>query len=224
MDYEALYRLQDRVLEAVFGVETQFYLTGGTCLHRFHANKRYSDDLDLFTSDNTLYRDDVRRALDSIARAGLQTETSVDSRDFVRVFVDKRLKVDFVNDRVYRHGMPVVSPEGYRLDNLVNIFANKLCALIGRDEPKDVFDICLLSQLDEAPSIGLLAIARRKCVIDLEELEYRLESFPPELLESLAVADDDYRAYIRKNFPTIVRCLLDSLLATGDNSREPKMR
>jgi len=134
MDYEALYSLQDRVLEALFGDETQFYLTGGTCLHRFHANKRYSDDLVLFTSDNTLYRDEVRRALNSIARAGFETDTSVDSRDFVRIFVDKRLKVDF---------------------------ANKLCALIGRDEPKDVFDICLLSQLDEAPSIGLLAIARR---------------------------------------------------------------
>ena len=117
--------------------------------------------VDFFTSDNTLYRDEVRRALDSIAQAGLETETSVDSRDFVRIFVDKRLKVDFVNDRVYRHGMPALSSEGYRLDNLANIFANKLCALIGRDEPKDVFDICLLSQLDEAPSIGLLAIARR---------------------------------------------------------------
>ncbi len=125
MDYEALYSLQDRVLEAVFDDETQFYLTGGTCLHRFHANERYSDDLHLFTSDNTLYRDEVRRALNSIAQAGLETETSVDSRDFVRIFVDK------------------------------------LCALIGRDEPKDVFDICLLSQLNEAPSIGLLAIARR---------------------------------------------------------------
>ena len=116
MDYEALYSLQDRVLEALFGDDTQFYLTGGTCLHRFHANKRYSDDLVLFTSDNTLYRDEVRRALNSIARAGFETDISVDSRDFVRIFVDKRLKVDF---------------------------ANKLCALIGQDEPKDVFDICL---------------------------------------------------------------------------------
>ncbi len=216
MDYEALYSLQDRVLEAVFGDETQFYLTGGTCLHRFHANKRYSDDLDLFTSDNTLYRDEVRRALDSIAQAGLEIQTSVDSRDFVRTFVDKRLKVDFVNDRVYRHGMPSVSSEGYRLDNLLNIFANKLCALIGRDEPKDVFDVCLLSQLDDAPSVGLLAIARRKCVIDLEELEYRLESFPPELLDTLAVTDDDYRASLRNSFPAIARRLLDSLATTGD--------
>jgi len=171
MDYEGLYSLQDRVLGAVFGDETQFYLTGGTCLHRFHAQKRYSDDLDLFTSDNTLYRDDVRRALHSIAQAGFETKTSVDSRDFVRIYVDKRLKVDFVNDRVYRHGMPAVSSEGYRLDNLFNIFANKLCALLGRDEPKDVFDICLLSELDEARSSGLLSVAGRKCVIDLEELE-----------------------------------------------------
>lgn len=45
MMYTELYDLQDRVLETVFSIESGFYLTGGTCLHRFYYNKRYSDDL-----------------------------------------------------------------------------------------------------------------------------------------------------------------------------------
>ncbi len=48
IDFERLYALQDSVLETVFSTETEFYLTGGTCLSRFYQAKRYSDDLDFF--------------------------------------------------------------------------------------------------------------------------------------------------------------------------------
>lgn len=45
IDYQELYRLQDKVLQVVFKAEREFYLTGGTCLSRFYFEKRYSDDL-----------------------------------------------------------------------------------------------------------------------------------------------------------------------------------
>ena len=48
-NYSELYKLQDRVLDRVFETESEFYLTGGTCLSRFYQAKRYSDDLDFFT-------------------------------------------------------------------------------------------------------------------------------------------------------------------------------
>ena len=47
-DYAQLYALQDKVLKIIFTEETPFYLTGGTALHRFYCEHRYSDDLDLF--------------------------------------------------------------------------------------------------------------------------------------------------------------------------------
>ena len=50
IDYIRLYRLQDEILPIIFQADTEFYLTGGTCLHRFYCEKRYSDDLDLFTN------------------------------------------------------------------------------------------------------------------------------------------------------------------------------
>ena len=46
--YQKLYQPQDEVLNIVFTLENDFYLTGGTALHRFYYNRRYSDDLDLF--------------------------------------------------------------------------------------------------------------------------------------------------------------------------------
>ena len=60
IDYEKLYQLQDEVLEVVFGVENEFYLTGGTCLSRFYKEKRYSDDLDFFTNNSARYRFAIR--------------------------------------------------------------------------------------------------------------------------------------------------------------------
>lgn len=41
IDYQALYQLQDQVLEIMFRDEVSFYLTGGTCLHRFYFQKEY---------------------------------------------------------------------------------------------------------------------------------------------------------------------------------------
>lgn len=104
LDYHALYTLQDKVLSAVFAAETSFYLSGGTWLHRFYAQRRYSDDLVLFSNDNALFRDDARIAQDCLNEKSIAFETHVDTRDFVRLLVDSTLQVDLVNDRVYRYG------------------------------------------------------------------------------------------------------------------------
>ena len=50
--YQKMYTLQDQVLETVFTTESEFYLTGGTCLSRFYQAKRFSDDLDFFSNDS----------------------------------------------------------------------------------------------------------------------------------------------------------------------------
>jgi len=61
IDYKKLYELQDKVLDIIFSTRTIFYLTGGTCLSRFYQEKRYSDDLDLFTHEH----DDFNLALNN---------------------------------------------------------------------------------------------------------------------------------------------------------------
>ena len=55
IDYKQLYALQDKMLAFVFSLENSFYLTGGTALHRFYYNARYSDDLNFITSSDDLF-------------------------------------------------------------------------------------------------------------------------------------------------------------------------
>lgn len=204
VDYRALYRVQDRVLEIVSRTDTHFYLTGGTCLNRFFFEKRHSADLDLFSNENKLFREDVRIFLDALTTDDCAYEVSVDSRDFVRVVVQSTLKVDMVNDRVYRFGKSVRTPEGIVLDNTANIAANKICAVLGRDEPKDVFDLYTLFCLAGLNWGDVLAASSKKCSIEMEVLEYRLNSFPLHLVDLLSVPSQTFIADFKNGYKEMI--------------------
>lgn len=204
VDYRRLYALQDRVLAALRRADTSLYLTGGTCLSRFYLEKRYSQGLDLFTNDTSLYRDDVRRALDTLRADGVAVEVLVDSRDFVRAMVDTILQVGFVNDRVPRHGSVQLTPEGYRIDTPLNILANKLTAIMGRDEPKDIFDVYLIARILRVDWGEAIGIAETKYAVDREVLELRLRSLPLPLLDTLSVADQEFLSSLKADYPALI--------------------
>ncbi len=208
--HSELYILQDAVLKAVVEAHTSFYLTGGTCLHRFYVQWRHSEDLDFFSSDNDLFRDDVRLALDALSFHGLTFERSVNSRDFVRILVQGRLKTDFVNDRVYRHGRSVRTQEGLMLDNIENMAANKICAVLGRDEPKDIFDLVAIHAMNSANWTEILNHARKKCVFQTEELEARFKSFPLNQLTLLPVFSSDTLSHVLTAYPRMVSRILQA--------------
>jgi predicted nucleotidyltransferase component of viral defense system len=208
LNYTDIYALQDKVLAVIFSTETTFYLTGGTCLNRFYHNRRYSDDLDLFTNENALFRDDVRILLDTLKSASLPYAIQVDTRDFVRLFIEERLQLDLVNDRVYRYGKSIRSPLGIVLDNELNICANKLCAIIGRDDPKDMFDLYTIFKKGKIDWKTVITAAAKKCVLDPEVLEYRLSSFPLELLDLLAVVDPTTVSEMKQGYPRMVEHIL----------------
>lgn len=210
IDYPALYRLQDKVLFAVFSVETGFYLTGGTCLHRFYQEQRYSGDLDLFSNDNQLFRDDVRLVRRSLVDAGMSLDIRVDSRDFVRFIVEDALKVDLVNDRVYRVGRSIRTGVNTVLDNLNNIGANKICAVLGRDDPKDIFDLYTIFRSSNVNWPVIISAAERKCSFDMEELRFRLESFPLSLLEMLQVTDSGFVSELQRDYQLLINSILSS--------------
>lgn len=208
LNYTNIFALQDKVLAVIFSTETTFYLTGGTCLNRFYHNRRYSDDLDLFTNENALFRDDVRILLDTLKSASLPYAIQVDTRDFVRLFIEERLQLDLVNDRVYRYGKSIRSPLGIVLDNELNICANKLCAIIGRDDPKDMFDLYTIFKKGKIDWKTVITAAAKKCVLDPEVLEYRLSSFPLELLDLLAVVDPTTVSEMKQGYPRMVEHIL----------------
>ena len=207
--YTALYDLQDRVLETVFSIDSGFYLTGGTCLHRFYYNKRYSDDLDFFSNDNNLFREEYRATLEKLKN--LSFKVVADTRDFVRLQVNELLQVDFVNDRVKYCGNINRTENGLRIDNSRNILANKISAVIGRDEPKDIFDIYTIAQNEHVEWKLAIDDARQKCVFEDDELEFRLKNFPVLLLENLNVIDLAFRDELLRNYNSFVNSIASSI-------------
>lgn len=202
IDYKNLYELQDKVLNAVFEVENEFYLTGGTCLSRFYQEKRYSDDLDFFTNSSLRYSFAVKNIKIALQRM-FKLSVEVESKDFTRFKIDGLLQIDFVNDIASRY-KEVVIHNDYLIDNVENILSNKLTAIIGRDSPKDIFDIYLISKFYSFSWDEILNSAHEKAGFRDEDLIVRLKSFPMQLLNNINIIDKSFLDNIKDDFPVII--------------------
>ena len=142
---EVLYPLQDEALAVAASVDTGFYLTGGTALGRVHLRHQYSEDLDLFVNDDDRFQVWAERLLDTW-RAEARWTLSIQRRDprFLRALLargDAQLKIEFVNDVRGRVGVPARHAGFGLVDTPENILANKVTALLDRQEPKDFADV-----------------------------------------------------------------------------------
>ncbi len=203
LNYKELYTLQDKVLNSLFSVEKEFYLTGGTCLSRFYHEKRYSDDLDFFTHNSGRFSFAVKNIKFKLQQ-NHQIDTEVDSKNFIRFKVDKLLQIDFVNDTSYRYKDPILKENGIIIDTIDNILSNKITAVIGRDNPKDIFDIYLICKFHKFNWDGILKAAQKKASFMHEDLIIRLKSFPAILLDSIRMIDSSFLENFDKEFPKII--------------------
>jgi len=71
------------------------------------------------------------------------------------------------------------------IDTPMNILSNKLTAIIGPDESKDIFDIIHLSLNYSFNWLEIFNHAKEKAVINELDVEQRIVSFPVEWLESV---------------------------------------
>lgn len=117
--------------------------------------------------------------------------------------IDDELQIDFVNDRV-DHYKDIIIKNGLILDNIDNILSNKLTAVIGRDNPKDIFDIYLIWNYYEFNWKEILDSAHTKASFTDEDLIIRLKTFPQELLKSIKLIDKDYLKNFRKDYFKII--------------------
>jgi len=215
IDYKKLYELQDKILELVSKLENDFYLTGGTALHRFYYGCRYSDDLDFFVTDGINFREDVKEIVEKLKDKRYKCIIDVSSRDFYRIKVNDMLQLDFVNDRVYRHKKSNII-NGIRVDNKINILTNKISTIINRDEEKDFFDIFCLAYNEEFNWKKIFKIANKKAVVEKDIFIYRLKSFPLNWLERVKVIA--HVAITKDEIDT----LCEDLLYEKDNSLKTK--
>ena len=143
--FDRLYPFQDQVLQILGDLDTGFYLTGGTAASRGYLNHRFSDDLDLFVNDDERFRLWSQRLIQALVRQeSFAVEVLMAEDRFTRLNVkqaDLVLKIDMVNDVPARVGAILHHPQLRHLDSAENILANKITALVGREEPKDFADI-----------------------------------------------------------------------------------
>lgn len=185
-DYRKLCQIQDKILLALKPVLSSFYLTGGTALGRFYLNHRFSEDLDFFINNSDTFHVTVKNIEKVLTgKFSLLRQQSIVYDDFARYYIEEEraiLKIEFVNDIAYRCGVP----NNYRyglVDTPLNILTNKLTAITGRDEPKDVFDIYAIAEHYMFNWFEVFNEARNKAIINEIDVEQRIKSFPVTLFQ-----------------------------------------
>ena len=97
-----------------------------------------------------------------------------------------------------------VLENGFILDNWENILANKLTAVIGRDNSKDIFDIYLICQHYSFEWSDILDAAHDKSGFTDEDLIVRLKSFPSALFTKINIIDKDFLNNFERDLPLII--------------------
>jgi hypothetical protein len=149
-----------RLLSSIPGL----YLSGGAAL-AVHLGHRRSQDLDLFADDDTAFQ--AARASLPVVAAGLgaRIEILTDAPAFRRALLTgphgETLRIDLVHETEERTGPPPGEAGGLRIDPPEEIVVNKLCAILGRSEVRDLVDLFFLDQAGYQP-VAALDRARRK--------------------------------------------------------------
>lgn len=180
-DYIRLSRLQTKFLTWSATLGLPFYLTGGTALWHFYLNHRYSEDLDFFVNNNKDFTKYLIHIKDELPKQ-FKTDISktIVTEEFARFFIEDEntlMKIEYVNDVAYRAGITNVSNMGL-IDNVTNILSNKLTAVVGRDEPKDVYDIVSIAGNYSFNWKEIFYHSKEKALINEIDVEQRLFTFP----------------------------------------------
>jgi len=193
--------LQLEVLGAFFSREQRFYLTGGGALAGYHLGHRETHDLDLFTLSPAM-EDGVRALRDAARELGASVEEVRTAPEFRRVLLS-RGNESVVVDLVVEHSEQV-SPEKpahgiVRVDPAEEIFANKLCTLLGRSEIRDLVDARALEGLGLSLTDALAAAQRKDGGLTPAQLAWVLSqiSIGEEAAIPGGVTPGELRRYLR---------------------------
>lgn len=208
--YHKLYPLQDEVMQIIGNVKSDFYLTGGTALSRVYLNHRYSDDLDFFCNQSSIFKKSIENIHTDLSKQ-FDTEVITTSDSFVRFSVNKNnvlLKLDFVNDIPYRHEKLNSWEKYQRVDHPLNILSNKISAL-SRFAEKDAADILFLAYSFSFNWEFIIGEAQKKDMwvnpIDVSSI---METFPVVKFDEIKwISKPDYQQ-AEKDLKTIAKNIL----------------
>ncbi len=143
---DKLSALQWRILRVLAPLDPAWTLSGGGALVGFYLKHRETKDLDLFWHGTSELGDLPREARDLLRSDGLEVSDLRTARSFHQFRVSLGTEtciVDLVadpsevleNPRIFDIGAPI------QVDTPHEILVNKLCALLGRAELRDLIDL-----------------------------------------------------------------------------------
>lgn len=189
--------LQRKVLAALAGKPTEFFLTGGAVLAGWVLRHRHTDDLDFFTT-SALAMSDVDLLIQEIAASvGATVESTRRHPDFRRCVFrvgEESLKVDFALDRAPQLAKKVVR-DGVVTDSVEEIVANKICALIGRSEIRDLVDLYCLDKAGYRPDDFLDSASEKDAGVTPATVAWILSTFPIGGKIPGGISESDLRAF-----------------------------
>ncbi len=135
--------LQQKFLQAFFSREKRFFLSGGAALAGFYLGHRETHDLDLFTLMDVMIEGSaaVAQAASEMGAKLESVQTSPDFRRYILTLESEAIVIDLIRERVAQlvTDKPVIGI--IAVDTPEEILANKLCALLGRAEIRDLVDV-----------------------------------------------------------------------------------
>ncbi len=204
------------------------YLAGGAALHIEPNSQRYSEDLDFFHDSEQrvagAFEDD--HAL--LVGRGCGVHVDLRIPGYVRAVVRKgeeTTRVEWAHDSAWRFLPTIQDPEcGYRL-HPIDVAVNKVLALVGRDEPRDLLDtvhvdrsvlplgaLCWAAAGKDpgyTPDMLLYLLRRRGKLRpeDLSRLHLAVPVNLPALKAAWLDALDQAEAFLRARPPEEIGCL-----------------
>jgi hypothetical protein len=193
--------LQRDVLDAFFRRERGFFLTGGAALAGFYLGHRTTDDLDLFTSQDAAFERGRFVLADVAVALGGELHVRQDAPGFKRVVLTRGsegLVIDLVRDV-----SPQLHPEKLDRDHILidsadEILANKLTALVGRAEERDLVDVMFLERAGYSLESALAAALAKDGGCTPATLAWLLSevTIPDGISLPAAVTPAELRAYV----------------------------
>lgn len=157
--------LLDAIKHAFAQGITDTWLVGGTALAGFYAGHRRSDDIDLFTKNETSFQAAVL-ALRSLKKIGASVEEVLRTRQYFKanvLFSGYAFTVDVVEDtNLFQVGKCVLIEGMIAVADLETLFMTKAATLVSRCGEKDLYDlIWLLENLPGKTVADLIAAGSR---------------------------------------------------------------
>lgn len=199
--HSKLTALQRGVLDAFFQRERGFFLTGGAALAGFHLGHRPTDDLDLFTREDLAFERGRHVVADVAATIGGELQVRQDAPGFKRLVLtrgDEGLVIDLVKDTGPQLHGDKLERDHILIDPPDEILANKLTALVGRAEERDLIDVMFLERAGYSVEAALPAAMAKDGGCTPATLAWLLSeiTIPDGVVLPAGVSPAELRAYV----------------------------